>query len=750
MSQFDCTSAVAGEHFSAAVVYNTTMLNQPAITFSMVEPDIAEMVFDMPGRRANILSALVRAQLADLLDELETRTDLAGLIVRSGKPRTFLVGADLGELAANADATVDDVRTRVRDMQRLFVRLSRLPFPTVAAVDGPCFGGGAELAVWCDRRIAADDPRTQFGFPEVKLGLLPGGGGTVRTPRVVGLRHAIDLIVPGEPIGAARAVAIRLVDEVVPPGRLVEAAVRSIRSEQASGDYLHDRRRWNAPVRFDPAELDMLQRSTRQAIATDPGPRYPAPAAALDVLLAGYGEDVPTACRGEAEAFTRLFGSPVNRAMMNVFFLTDFNRRDSGIRTPGIEPQSVGLVGVIGAGIMGASIAALNLKSRIPVKISDLSRKLVSKGIETAVAEASYDPRLDRANDRVGRDAARWITGLTDSSQLADCDLVIESATEQLDLKRELFAELEPRLRPEAVLATNTSSIPINRLAESLERPERFCGMHFFNPVPHMRLVEIIRGRQTDDRTIATAVAYAKQIGKWPVVVADGPGFLVNRLLHPYLSEAMELLVQGVPMQTIDAAAVAFGMPIGPIAVCDLIGLDTAYYAGRTFWAAFPDRTSTSPIVPALIKAGRLGRKTGCGFYRYEENNGAGRVDPATLELIAPYLAEPAGRGPRLDRRTLTNRLFLPMLVEATRVLEENIVRSARDIDLGMIFGLAFPEFRGGLLYWADTLGADRIVEMLKPLSHLGQRAEPTPLLREMAADGSKFYSYRGFAGVAE
>ena len=316
-------------------------------------------------------------------------------------------------------------------------------------------------------------------------------------------------------------------------------------------------------------------------------------------------------------------------------------------------------------------------------------------------------------------------------------DLVIEAVVENADVKRQIFARLEPQLRPDAVLASNTSTIPITKLAADLARPDQFCGIHFFNPVRKMQLVEVIRGEQTSDTTVATAVAFAKSVGKLPIVVHDGPGFLVNRLLFPYMNEALELLSAGVPIADIERAAKSFGMPMGPITLYDMVGIDTAYYAGRTMWEAFPDRTVASPIIPALIKAGRLGQKNGLGFFSYRNKKHRPEPDAAVDELLAPYLHEP--RSMPLDEITL--RLFLPMLLEATRVLADKIVRNVRDIDFGLIFGLGFPAFRGGLLFWADQIGAARIVEDLKRIEAIGPRVQPTPLLLEMARAGKKFYA---------
>ena len=394
-------------------------------------------------------------------------------------------------------------------------------------------------------------------------------------------------------------------------------------------------------------------------------------------------------------------------------------------------------MGVIGSGIMGQGISAANMRRSLPVTLADAVPEALAGGIQKILAEVSYD------KDKKGPDAekamkmAALVNPATVDAELAPCDLVIEAIVENPEVKKQLYARLEPQLAPTAILASNTSTIPITKLAEGLKRPERFCGIHFFNPVRRMPLVEVIRGAKTSDETVATAVAYAKYIGKSPIVVNDGPGFLVNRLLLPYMNEALELISDGAEIKAIDRAAKEFGMPMGPITLYDVVGLDTAFYGGRVMQEAFPDRTAANPILPALVKAGRLGQKSGAGFFAYKDKGGRGTPDPALAEIIKPLVRKQE----KFSSEQIIARLFLPMVLEATRILEAKVVRDPRDVDLGLIFGVGFPPFKGGLLFWADTLGAAKIVEMLKPLESMGPRAQPTPMLLEMAKTGKKFYS---------
>ena len=712
------------------------MAERETIALSMPEPDIALLTLDTPGKGANVLSKSVLEEFDWHLDSLEKRDDLAGLIVASGKPGIFIAGADLREFAVSLDIAKDQTVHMCRRGQTLFGRLSKCPFVTVAAIHGICVGGGAELAIWCDRRIMTDHRKTQFGFPEVKLGLFPGWGGTARMPRVVGIGNAVEMITDGKSIGPQAAAAMNLVSDVVPPERLIEAAVDMVRAEQSTGAYLKDRKRWSDPVPIDETELGFLGATASAVIRQQTRGHYPAPMAALEVMLGAAGTPIEDACQMEAEGMSDLFGTPINAALINVFFLTDRNKKDTGVERGDVTPRAIHTIGVVGTGIMGSGIAAANVKRGHPVTITDESPEALAQGVQTILTEAAYNRQTKGIDVNRVVELAPLVNATMFDKELAACDLVIEAVVENVAIKREIYSRLEPQLRPEAILASNTSTIPITTLAQDLQHPERFCGIHFFNPVRRMCLVEVIRGRQTDDQTIATAMAYAKSVGKSPIMVNDGPGFLVNRLLLPYMNEALDLLAEGADIKSIERAAKSFGMPVGPIALYDMVGIDTALYAGLTMLEAYPERIVASPILPALAKAGRLGCKTGVGFFSYKNKKRRAQPDPELSAFLEPYIRDHKEFTPE----ELTDRMFLPMLLEATRVLAEKIARDARDVDLGLIFGLGFPPFKGGLLFWADTMGADKIIEMLKPLEYLGERTKPTPLLLEMAQQGRKFY----------
>ncbi len=719
-------------------------MSASSITLSRPAADLAVLTFDLPGKGANVLSPAVLDELSQHLDALEKDAGLAGLIVRSGKPGTFIAGADLREFVASFDAPKEQVVAMCRKGQTLFGRLSKCPFVTVAAIDGICVGGGAELAIWCDRRVMSNNPKTEFGFPEVKLGLFPGWGGTVRAPRIIGLANAVELITGGESVDARAAAALGLADDVCPPEKLLDAAIAMVRAEQVSKQYVRDRAKWSEPIAANETELGFLGATAQAMIQQQTKGQYPAPEAALNLMLESALQDSQAALVREAEGMADLFGSEVNRSLVSLFFLTDRNKKDTGLegeKAKSTAPRDIRSVAVIGAGIMGAGIAAATLKREIPTAIADANGDALRRGARQAVEEAAYSKSAKGSDPARLLALAPLMALAEDDHAFKNRDLVIEAVVENADVKRALYARVEPLLADSAILASNTSTIPITFLAEKLAHPERFCGIHFFNPVRRMKLVEVIRGKRTSDETIVTAVAYAKKVGKSPIVVNDGPGFLVNRLLFPYMNEALNLVSEGATLEEVDRASKKFGMPMGPITLYDVVGLDTALYAGGVMKKAFPDRITDTPILDAMVKAGRLGQKNGLGFFSYKNKKQRAEPDSAVATLLAPYIKGERKGDKKFSTDELIHRLFLPMLLEATRVLEDGIVRDARDVDLGLIFGLGFPPFKGGLLFWADRVGAAKLIEMLKPYEHLGPRFQPTPLLVEMAKSNKKFYS---------
>jgi 3-hydroxyacyl-CoA dehydrogenase/enoyl-CoA hydratase/carnithine racemase len=722
------------------------MAASTTITLSFPEDDIAVLTLDDPQSSANVLSRHVLDVLEGHLNELDARKGLAGVVIRSAKPGMFIAGADLKEFVTWLDSPKSEVTAFCRRGQQLFGRLSSGNYVSIAAIDGTCVGGGAEFAIWCDRRILTDNEKTAYGFPEVKLGLFPGWGGTARTPRIVGLSNAIEMITGGETMDCRAAAVMGLANDIVhlsQPGgdELLAAAIRMIRAEQKSQDFRRDRERWAGPVAsLSETELGFLGATASAYIQQQTKGNYPAPLAALEVMLGAAGLDIDSACQLEADEFAKLFGSPVNRALLNVFFLTDRNKKTSSAGSDK-APRKITSAGVVGAGVMGQGIAAANVRRGIPVALMDADRAALGRGVQAILSEVSYNKQLKAPDVKRAVELAPLVNGTTSDEELCHADLIVEAIIEKPDAKRQLYSRIEPELDVAAILCSNTSTIPITELARGLKHPERFCGLHFFNPVRQMPLVEVIRGRQTNDATIVSAAAYARTLGKSPIVMNDGPGFLVNRLLLPYMNEAALLPCEGASIKDIERAAKSFGMPMGPFTLYDVVGIDVAVHAGRTMAAAFPDRVVPAPIVDKLFEAGRIGQKAGKGFFDYAPTKGGKPPKGTDSADVAKFIETCRTAAPRkFSQEEITDRLFLPMLVEATRVLEDKIVPDVRDVDLGLILGIGFPPFRGGLFFWADQIGSAKIVEKLKQYASLGKRYEPTAMLTQLAANNSRFY----------
>ncbi len=710
----------------------------PTLALERQADGTVELTFVVPDYRHNVITRQVLTDLAAALDELARGPRPRGLILRSGREGSFFAGADLDRLDTLPTLPVAEVGRLCDAGKELFARLSA-DWPTVAVIDGACLGGGLELALACDLRVATTAPHTSLGLPEVKLGLLPGWGGTVRLPRLIGPGPAVELAASGEPVDGPAALRLGLVDACVPPEAALESA-RRLLAISAAGDLVARRRQaMAAPVPLDHAERDFLAATAAAVMLGRTGGRYPAPPAILETILAGSAVAAAEAARLESTAFAQLAATPVAASLLRVFRIGERNRRDPGVGERGAaEPRSIVAPGVVGAGIMGAGIAAASLRAGFATTLVDVNADALAASVPGILEEAAWNRLTKRSDPAAALALAGRLQTATGLAALGGCDLVVESVLERTDLKQQVLAEIERAVAPDAIIATNTSTNPIAKLAEALAEPARFCGMHFFNPVRRMVLVEVIRGPATSDATVAAVVAHAKRLGKCPVVVRDSPGFLVNRVLMPYLHEAVEMVREGIEPARIDRVARGFGMPMGPLELYDMIGLDTAFYAGLVLSAAYGDRIEASPLIPAFVKAGRLGRKTGAGFYRFQGTGPKARIsgsDAETARIVARY-ALPARE---TTDRTIADRLFLPMLLEALRVLDEGIVRDGRDVDLAVIHALGFPPFRGGLFAWADSLGAAQIVRRLEPLADLGVRMHPTEWLLAIARAGGRF-----------
>lgn len=702
---------------------------------TQIESGVAVVSFDLPGEPVNKLNAAVKDELELVLARLRDDAAVRAVVLISGKADTFIAGADIEEFTAIANQA--EAERLSFEGQETVSRLETFQKPIVAAINGACLGGGLEVALACHYRIATDHPKTALGLPEVQLGLIPGAGGCQRLPRLIGARAALDMILSGKTERASKALRLGLVDEVVPPSILravaIAAADRLAREglpkRQPKGGLAGMLLERTAPGRR------LIYRAAQKQVLKKTGGHYPAPLAALTAVEVGLEQGVAAGLAEEHRAFGELAVGDVSRKLVQIFFATTALKKDDGVRAGTAIPRQIRRLGIVGSGFMGAGIAGtavLNVEVDTRLKDSDLTR--VGKGLKAATG--LLKERLDRR--RITKAQYQRLTGLLSGSVdyrgFSRADLVIEAVFEELAVKRQVLAELEAELRPEAIIATNTSTIPIHQIAARAKHPERVLGMHFFSPVERMPLLEVIPTEATRADTIVTAVRFGRRMGKTVIVVGDRPGFWVNRILSPYLNEAGHLLQEGVRIEVIDRIMTKFGFPVGPVALLDEVGFDVAQKAGTVMHESFGDRMKPAASLPRLLGATRLGRKNSRGFYHYKEGHKAG-VDRSVYPLLG---VEPTDE---VNEDLIERRLVYSMLNEAALACAERVVRSPRDADIGAIFGIGFPAFRGGPLRMIDDAGPARVVETLYQLQeHFGERFRPAPSLLEMARSGGRYY----------
>ena len=709
-----------------------------------IDDGIATVLMDKAGAKMNSLTPEFGAELNDIVGLVETDPDIKALIIGSAKRNNFLAGADIPWLFSLDDA--DEAIALLTDGQAMFQRIedlhTKLGKPVVAAINGACLGGGCELALTASIRIATDNKATVLGQPEVKIGLLPGGGGTYRLPKLVGIATALDLILTGKNVRAAKARRIGLVDEVCPQEVLMDVAraraKAAIGAKTSTPSGLDRLRRLLSPqgiqqlaLEETPVGRNLLFSKADEKLLASTGGNYPAPIAALRCIRAGVEQGAEAGSRAELEEFAKLVTSAKAKALMSVFFGSTELKRNTGIDSDAL-PRKVENVGVLGAGLMGSGIATVNTtKAGVHTRLKDVSDEGITKGL-------SYIRRV--LGKQVKRrwmskgDADRLmfkVTGSTTYAGFENMDVVIEAVFEDVDLKRSMVAEIEAITPDTTIFATNTSSIPITEIAKGAKRPGNIIGMHYFSPVEKMPLLEVIVTDATEDWVAATCVKLGKRQGLTVIVVRDGAGFYTTRVLSPYMNEVGHLLEEGVSIEAIDTAMVSWGFPIGPITLTDEVGIDVGAKIGKIMHKAFGDRMKPVSGYVALVDDGRHGRKNGRGFYTYTDGKKGG-VDDSVYDVIG------AADRIDMDTETIQRRLSLLFINEAALCLEEGILRSARDGDIGAIFGLGFPPFRGGPFTHIDQVGAVTIVEQLDDLAAAhGDRYQPAQILRTHAADGT-------------
>jgi 3-hydroxyacyl-CoA dehydrogenase/alkylation response protein AidB-like acyl-CoA dehydrogenase/enoyl-CoA hydratase/carnithine racemase len=758
-------TGLAADFFINAPVPNapaTTPSTEPSrrtIQRFVRQDQICVLTFDRPGSTANIFDRRTLLELQEEIDFIAGAPHLKGLVITSAKSSIFIAGVDLKTM--NEGASLEVVRELIELGQTVMNRLAALPIPTVAAVHGAALGGGYELCLACDYRLASSDRATKLGLPETLLGLLPAWGGSTRLPRLVGLPKALDVILAGKTLAAKQALKCGMVDELAPAEYLVEVAARMIGrgKPQRSGRRLLNNR----------LVATLLAARLRGQLFKKTRGHYPAVCKALEVVTRGVSRTITASLALEREAIFELVQTEACHNLIRVFFLQERAKKrllagpsaDCSARAPttveaqrkgrvpsvcsdplllaqppfSVEPKPVTQTAVIGSGVMGAGIAQWLSARKLPVVLRDLNTEQVAKGM--AVIARIYREGAKRhvfttLEVRQGMDR---ISPAPVEVPLRHADLVIEAAVEKLELKQKIFHRLDELVAEDTILATNTSALPVSELAATTRRPERVIGLHFFNPVHRMQLVEIVAARQTSPEVLQRAVRFVQQIGKLPVVVKDSPGFLVNRILMPYLVEAGTLFEAGADLTKLDEAMLDFGMPMGPMGLLDEIGIDVALHVAHSLAANYPDRMAVPETLSKMVQAGLLGRKTGRGFYLHRKGK-----SPQPNQEVVPFVRGQAARA--LTQRDLQDRMVLLMVNEAARCLEEEVVTEPEKVDFAMIMGTGFAPFRGGPLRYADTVGATTLVAAMDRLVASGSaHFNPCDLLRSMAGSGSKFYA---------
>jgi 3-hydroxyacyl-CoA dehydrogenase/enoyl-CoA hydratase/carnithine racemase len=711
------------------------------VTTTEIEPGIHSISIAHPAGQKNRLDRPTLEQFNDAVQQLingdqatgDQASGVKGIIICSSILGHFMAGADLAAIRATTDYSDQDIAAFCKMGRTIFQQLFQCDAFTVAAIDGAADNGGLELAMWCDFRIATTADHTRFSYSDIVFGLVPAWGGSVLLPRLTSVPNALKMIATGESLSAEQALAEGLVDAVVKSDRLLPAAVKRIQESLQQKDAIADRRRAKTqPLEFD-LSSDAALRDAIAVTASAVGESediYPfAPTVAMEHVLRTAGEQFDDALQSETAAVVQTYGSPANAGLLNHHFLAQRNRAEPGLVDLNLTPQPIKKLGIIGAGVMGRSIAHVALSTGIDVALIDASQNSI------AIARAELSPPEFEVP------ADRQLVVSDQYSVLSDVDLVIEAVVETISVKASVHEKIQAATRPGVLIASNTSSIPIEAMAENFAAPDRFCGIHFCHPEV-MSLVEVIAGPESSEQAVADAVGFIRQLGKMPIAINDGPGFVVNRLLAAMLNQALGLLVEGLTISRIDEAMVEFGFRAGPFQIIDIIGADTCMYAGRVMYEHGLACVSLLPILPKLVKHNRLGRKTLIGFYIYPDHRADAIVDPGLDEIVSKYQrSEVSPEIAKLSHSDIALRILAPVVLEATRIIEEEGVNDLRDIELAFIHGLSFPQHRGGLLFWADEVGIDKIVKTLLRLTKADPRLQPTELLSAMRQEDRKFYS---------
>ncbi|MFT6102986.1 MAG: 3-hydroxyacyl-CoA dehydrogenase/enoyl-CoA hydratase/3-hydroxybutyryl-CoA epimerase [Candidatus Endobugula sp.] len=720
------------------------------INLQMIEGDIAELVFDVSDSSVNIFNAKTVRELSAAVTVLQQSTSIHGLLIRSAKS-AFIAGADISEFTPAFLAGEEKVTELLDHSNQNFNAIENLAFPVVVAINGFALGGGCELTLACDYRIACDDVR--IGLPETRLGIIPGWGGTVRLPRIAGIETAIEWIAGGKEYRAEAALKAGVIDGVATADTLREVGLTTLQQAiDGQLDYQARRQQKQLPLRHNATEKTMAFMTSKAMVFAQAGRHYPAPMAAVEVIEKASILNAPEALKLETAAFIAMTQTPVALALIGIFLSDQFiTKKAKSLAKQAKQP--ITKAAVLGAGIMGGGIAYQSALKNIPIKMKDIQQS----GIDLGLSEANQllVKRVDRGrlSSKAMGETLNRIEATLQYDGFDQVDVVVEAVVENPAIKRAVLAEAEQHVGLDTVIASNTSTICIDHLASALVRPENFCGMHFFNPVHAMPLVEVIRGSQTSDNTIATVVAYATAMGKKAIVVGDCPGFLVNRVLFPYLAAFLMLVRDGVNFQRIDKVMEKWGWPMGPAYLLDVVGIDTAVHGAEVMAEGFPDRMCYDFVAATqvLFEAKRLGQKTNQGFYDYAlDKKGKLVKSPSdeAISLIAPCVTA-TDTVEKMSDEGIVDRMMLPMVIELARCLEEGVVDSPEEADMALIYGLGFPPFVGGAFKWVDIIGINYILQASEKYTYLSGIYAVTNEMKSRASRQHTYYTIPSNAGDA-
>ena len=707
------------------------------IRVQTVEEGIYEVVFDRENEAINKFDQTTLQELQQAVTKLGETTNLKGVFFSSTKD-AFIVGADITEFTQMFSHSEEEIYQHILELNNIFNAIEDLPCPTVTAINGLALGGGFELCLSTDYRVMADT--AQVGLPEVKLGINPGWGGTFRLPRLIGIDNANEWICSGVQKRSDAALKEGAVDAVVAADQVKAAALDLIKKcIDGSIDYQARRTEKTSPVKLNQMELTMAFESAKGVIGAKAGPHYPAPMQAIKTMQKAVKLDRAGAIDVEVKAFAKLARTDVTASLVGLFLKDQYVKKVAKKYTKDTEPAA--MAGVLGAGIMGGGVAYQSASKSTPILMKDINDAALQLGLDEATKLLSGQLKRGRINEQK---MAKTLTQITPTLSYGDfkrADLVVEAVVENVNVKKSVLAEAEQAMKDDAILTSNTSTISITELATALEKPEKFCGMHFFNPVHRMPLVEVIRGEKSGDEAIARTVAYAKAMGKTPIVVNDCPGFLVNRVLFPYFGGFSALVSDGADFRQIDKVMEGFGWPMGPAYLLDVVGIDTAHHADAVMATGFPERMSHDGenAIDRMFTSERFGQKNDKGFYRYELDK-KGKQKKLNDELVDELLKEVTGEIKPFSDEEIIERMMIPLCVETVRCIEEGIVASPAEADMALIYGIGFPPFRGGALHYLDQLGLDQFCAMAAKYEQLGPLYQPTEKMKSMAASGTKFF----------